>query len=177
MTAEADERFMRRALGLAERARGLTSPNPLVGAVIVADGVVIGEGFHEAAGRPHAETVALAASGHHARGATRAVTLAPPAHRGRTPPCAPAVVAAGVRRVVIATGDPDPRVNGRGLEILRSAGVDVAVGVLGDEAVRQNRVFFTSSRQGRPHLKLKAPMTRDGRITDAHATAPWFTAD
>src|SRR5437867_12116832 len=177
MTAEADERFMRRALGLAERARGLTSPNPLVGAVIVADGVVIGEGFHEAAGRPHAETVALAASGYHARGATLYVTLEPCAHHGRTPPCAPAVVAAGVRRVVIATGDPDPRVNGRGLEILRSAGVDVAVGVLGDEAVRQNRVFFTSSRQGRPHVTLKAAMTLDGRLADVHGTSQWITGE
>jgi len=138
---------------------------------------VIGEGFHEAAGRPHAETVALAASGHHARGATLYVTLEPCAHHGRTPPCAPAVVAAGVRRVVIATGDPDPRVNGRGLEILRSAGVDVAVGVLGDEAVRQNRVFFTSSRQGRPHVTLKAAMTLDGRIADVHGTSQWITGE
>jgi diaminohydroxyphosphoribosylaminopyrimidine deaminase/5-amino-6-(5-phosphoribosylamino)uracil reductase len=177
MSAEVDERFMRRALGLAERARGLTSPNPLVGAAVVADGVVIGEGFHEAAGRPHAETVALAAAGHHARGATLYVTLEPCAHHGRTPPCAPAVVAAGVRRVVIATGDPDPRVNGRGLEILRSAGVDVVVGVLGDEAVRQNRVFFTSSRQGRPHVTLKAAMTLDGRIADVHGTSQWITGE
>src|SRR3989442_3242155 len=107
MTAEADERFMRRALGLAERARGLTSPNPLVGAVIVADGVVVGEGFHEAAGPPHAETVALAASGHHARGATLYLTLEPCAHPRRTPPCPPAAVPARVRPVGLSTRDPD----------------------------------------------------------------------
>jgi len=177
MTAEADERFMRRALGLAERARGLTSPNPLVGAVVVAGGSIVGEGFHEAAGCPHAEIVALVAAGNHARGATLYVTLEPCVHHGRTPPCAPAVVAAGVRRVVIATRDPDPRVDGHGFETLRAAGVDVAVGVLGDEAVRQNRVFLTSTRRGRPHVTLKAAMTLDGRIADVHGASQWITGE
>jgi diaminohydroxyphosphoribosylaminopyrimidine deaminase/5-amino-6-(5-phosphoribosylamino)uracil reductase len=177
MTAEADKRFMRRALGLAERARGLTSPNPLVGAVVVADGAVVGEGYHEAAGRPHAEIIALGAAGDRARGGTLYVTLEPCAHHGRTPPCAPAVVAAGVRRVVIATGDPDSRVNGRGLETLRAAGVAVAVGVLRDEAIRQNRVFFTSSRLGRPHVTLKAAVTLDGRIADVHGASQWITGE
>src|SRR5262249_1418602 len=113
MTVDADERFMRRALDLAERARGLTSPNPLVGAALVRGDAVVGEGFPEAAGRPHAEAVALAAAGERARGATLYVTLEPCAHHGRTPPCAPAVVAAGVSRVVVAIVDPDPRVKGR----------------------------------------------------------------
>jgi len=177
MTGEADERFMRRALGLAERARGLTSPNPLVGAVVVDAGTIVGEGFHEGAGRPHAESVALAAAGERARGATLYVTLEPCVHYGRTPPCAPAVIAAGVRRVVVATGDPDPRVNGGGFETLRSAGVDVAVGVLGDEAVSQNRVFLTATRHGRPHVTLKAAMTLDGRIADVHGASQWITGE
>lgn len=178
MTLEADGRFMREALGLAERARGLTSPNPLVGAVVVVDGAtVVGRGFHEGAGRPHAEAVALAAAGERARGATLYVTLEPCVHHGRTPPCAPAVVAAGVRRVVVAIGDPDPRVNGRGLETLRSAGLDVAVGVLSAEAARQNRVFLTSTRHGRPHVTLKAAMTLDGRIADVHGTSQWITGE
>jgi len=177
MTGEADERFMRRALGLAERARGLTSPNPLVGAVVVGGGVVVGEGFHEGAGRPHAEIVALAAAGEHARGATLYATLEPCVHYGRTPPCAPALIAAGLRRVVVATGDPDPRVNGRGLETLRAAGIDVAVGLLGDEAVRQNRVFLTSTRHGRPHVILKTAMTLDGRTADVHGASQWITGE
>ncbi|PYO02187.1 MAG: bifunctional diaminohydroxyphosphoribosylaminopyrimidine deaminase/5-amino-6-(5-phosphoribosylamino)uracil reductase RibD [Candidatus Rokuibacteriota bacterium] len=177
MTAEGDERFMRRALGLAERARGLTSPNPLVGAVVVDGEAVVGEGFHEGAGGPHAESVALAAAGGRARGATLYVTLEPCAHHGRTPPCASAVVASGVRRVVVATGDPDPRVNGRGFEMLRSAGIDVAVGLLGDEAVRQNRVFLTATRYGRPHVTLKAAMTLDGRIADVHGVSQWISGE
>src|SRR2546428_154430 len=144
---------------------------------LVAGGVGVGKGFPGAAGRPHAETVALAASGPHARGATLYVTLEPCAHHGRTPPCASAVVASGVRRVVVATGDPDPRVNGRGFEMLRSAGIDVAVGILGDEAVRQNRVFLTATRYGRPHVTLKAAMTLDGRIADVHGVSQWISGE
>src|SRR2546428_2894374 len=128
MPAEADERLMRRALGTAGRARGVTSASPLVGAVIVADGVVIGEGFHEAAGRPHAETVALAASGHHARGATLYVTLEPCVHHGRTPPCAPAVVAAGAPRLRLPTPDPAPPGGGHRFPTLRAAGRDPGAG-------------------------------------------------
>ncbi|MGH9286129.1 MAG: bifunctional diaminohydroxyphosphoribosylaminopyrimidine deaminase/5-amino-6-(5-phosphoribosylamino)uracil reductase RibD, partial [Acidimicrobiales bacterium] len=125
MTGGIDETFMQRALALAERARGLTSPNPMVGAVIVRDGAVVGEGYHAAAGRPHAEIEALAAAGAWARGGTLYVTLEPCAHWGRTPPCAPAVVASGVRRVVAALADPNPLVAGRGFAILREAGVEV----------------------------------------------------
>jgi diaminohydroxyphosphoribosylaminopyrimidine deaminase/5-amino-6-(5-phosphoribosylamino)uracil reductase len=172
-----DERFMRRALDLAERARGRTSPNPLVGAVLVHDGAVIAEAYHEAAGRPHAEVLALQAAGTAARGATLYVTLEPCAHHGRTPPCAPAVVAAGVRRVVAAVGDPDPRVAGRGFDILRAAGIDVTVGVLATEAARQNRVFFTAMREGRPHVTLKAAMTLDGKLADLRGTSRWITGE
>jgi diaminohydroxyphosphoribosylaminopyrimidine deaminase/5-amino-6-(5-phosphoribosylamino)uracil reductase len=175
--ASADERFMARALELAERARGLTSPNPMVGAVVVADGQVVGEGFHAAAGRPHAEVEALAVAGDRARGATLYVTLEPCSHWGRTPPCAPAVLDAGVRRVVAALQDPNPAVAGQGLELLRRAGLTVTVGVLQADAERQNRVFLTAMRQGRPHVTLKAAMTLDGKIADAHGESQWITGE
>ncbi len=175
--AAADERFMRRALELAERARGLTSPNPLVGAVVVRDGVVVGEGFHRAAGSAHAEIEALAAAGARARGATLYVTLEPCVHRGRTPPCVPAVVAAGIRRVVAAVADPNPLVDGRGVAALRAAGVEVVTGILEAEAVRQNRVFFTAVRQGRPHVTLKGAITLDGKIADLHGASQWITGE
>ena len=172
-----DERFMRRALELAERARGLTSPNPMVGAVVVLGGAIVGEGFHAAAGRPHAEIEALAAAGGRARGATLYVTLEPCAHHGRTPPCAPAVVAAGVSRVVAAIRDPNPEVSGRGLASLRGAGVEITLGVGEDEAARQNRVFLTAMREGRPHVTLKAAMTLDGKLADVQGTSRWITAE
>lgn len=172
-----DERFMRRALELAERARGLTSPNPMVGAVVVGEGSIVGEGFHTAAGLPHAEVEALAAAGARARGATLYATLEPCVHWGRTPPCAPAVVAAGVRRVVAALQDPNPQVAGRGLETLRQAGVEVTVGVLQDEAADQNRVWITAITRGRPHVTLKGAMTLDGRIADVHGESRWITGE
>lgn len=170
-----DEAFMRRALALAEQARGLTSPNPLVGAVVVHDGEVVGEGFHRAAGQPHAEIEALQAAGDRASGATLYVTLEPCSHHGRTPPCAPRVIAAGVRRVVAAMTDPNPQVSGRGLAALRDAGVDVVEGVLAGEAARQNRAFVTAMRRGRPHVTLKGAITLDGRIADAEGTSQWIT--
>lgn len=175
MTPADDERFMRRALALAERARGLTSPNPLVGAVVVRDGEVVGEGFHEAAGRPHAEIVALEVAGERARGATLYVTLEPCVHHGRTPPCLPRVLSSGVARVVVAAADPNPLVGGRGIEGLRGAGVAVTVGVLADEAARQNRAFFTAMREGRPLVTLKAAATLDGRIADVEGESRWIT--
>ncbi|HXG16876.1 MAG TPA: bifunctional diaminohydroxyphosphoribosylaminopyrimidine deaminase/5-amino-6-(5-phosphoribosylamino)uracil reductase RibD, partial [Calidithermus sp.] len=177
MNAPDDERFMRRALALAERARGLTSPNPLVGAVVVRDGQVVGEGFHEAAGRPHAEVAALEAAGDRARGATLYVTLEPCVHQGRTPPCLPRLLASGVARVVVAATDPDPRVDGRGVAALQAAGVSVSVGVLGEEAARQNRAFFTAMRYGRPLVTLKAAATLDGRIADVHGRSRWITGE
>lgn len=177
MIGPADERFMRRALELAERARGLTSPNPLVGAVVVRDGRVVGEGYHRAAGQPHAEVEALVAAGPEARGAALYLTLEPCVHHGRTPPCAPAVVGAGVRRVVVALEDPDPRVSGAGLAALRAAGVEVATGVLAAEAARQNRVFLTAAARRRPHVTLKAAVTLDGRIADVHGASRWITGE
>jgi diaminohydroxyphosphoribosylaminopyrimidine deaminase/5-amino-6-(5-phosphoribosylamino)uracil reductase len=177
MSALRDEVCMRRALELAERGRGLTSPNPMVGAVVARAGAVVAEGFHRQAGEAHAEVEALAAAGEGARGATLYVTLEPCAHFGRTPPCAPRVAAAGVQRVVAAIVDPDPRVAGRGLALLRRAGVEVTVGILQLEAERQNRAFLTSVRLGRPHITLKAAMTLDGKIADRQGTSQWITGE
>ncbi len=168
---------MRRALALAEEGRGLTSPNPMVGAVLVRDGEIVGEGAHLRAGGPHAEVGALAAAGARARGATLYVTLEPCAHHGRTPPCAPAVAAAGVVRVVAAQLDPNPLVTGRGVAQLEAAGVRVEVGLLAAEAARQNRVFVTAMREGRPHVTLKGAATLDGKIADVHGASRWITGE
>jgi diaminohydroxyphosphoribosylaminopyrimidine deaminase/5-amino-6-(5-phosphoribosylamino)uracil reductase len=172
-----DQRFMFRALDLAARARGLTSPNPMVGAVIVHDGAVVGEGFHQAAGKPHAEIEALAAAGAEAAGATLYVTLEPCVHHGRTPPCAPAVVDAGIRRVVVATADTNPLVAGAGIVALREAGLEVVDGVLEAQAAALNRVFLRAMRERRPHVTLKAAATLDGKIADVHGTSKWITGD
>ena len=155
------------ALELAERGRGTTAPNPVVGAVLVRDGEVVGEGWHERPGGPHAEIVALEAAGERARGATLHVTLEPCAHHGRTPPCADAVAAAGVGRVVAAAGDPDPRTDGAGFERLRAAGVEVelAGGELEWRARVQNEAFRTWAALGRPFVLCKLAVTLDGRVT------------
>jgi diaminohydroxyphosphoribosylaminopyrimidine deaminase/5-amino-6-(5-phosphoribosylamino)uracil reductase len=176
-TGAADESWLRRALALAERARGLTSPNPLVGAVVVRDGVAVGEGFHERAGGPHAEVAALAAAGERAGGAPRSSKLEPCNHRGRTPACVPAVIAAGIRRVVACAADPNPFVAGGGAAALRAGGVEVEVGLLAADASLQNRVFFTAMRERRPHVTLKAGMTLDGKIADVHGGSQWITGE
>jgi diaminohydroxyphosphoribosylaminopyrimidine deaminase/5-amino-6-(5-phosphoribosylamino)uracil reductase len=168
---------MQRALVLAERGRGLTSPNPLVGAVVVQEGRVVGEGAHLRAGGPHAEVIALQAAGDAARGATLYVTLEPCAHQGRTPPCAPAVARAGVARVVVALADPNPLVVGGGAELLRAAGIAVELGVLAAEAERQNRAWLTAVRRRRPHVTLKAAATLDGKLADGHGTSKWITGE
>jgi len=163
-----DQRFMRKALALAERGRGSTSPNPMVGALVVDDdGVIVGRGAHRIAGGPHAEVVALDDAGERARGATLYCTLEPCSHTGRTGPCAPLVTGAGIRRAVIAIEDPNPLVQGRGLAHLRERGVEVAVGVERERALRQNAVFLTSMQLGRPHVTLKAALSVDGRIAAA----------
>ena len=169
---------MRRAIELAERGRGLTSPNPMVGAVIVtAAGEVAGEGFHARAGGPHAEIEALRAAGPRARGGTLYVTLEPCSHQGRTPPCATAIVAAGLARVVAAVGDPNPLVSGRGFAELRRAGIEIVTGVAVADAERQNRPFLTAMRERRPHVTLKAAMTLDGKIADLHGASRWITGE
>jgi len=171
------QRFMRRALELAAGARGLTSPNPMVGAVVVRDGVIVGEGLHHRAGAAHAEIDALARAGELARGATLYVTLEPCSHHGRTPPCAAAVIAAGVTHVVAPGPDPNPLVSGRGFAALRSAGVEVSTGLLAVEAETLNRIFITAMRRGRPHVTLKVGMTLDGKIADVQGTSRWITGE
>ena len=162
-----DADYMDRALFLAERGRGRTSPNPMVGAVVVSpDGVVVGQGFHERAGEPHAEVHALAGAGARARGATLYCTLEPCCHVGRTPPCVGRIVEAGVARVVAAIEDPNPFVQGRGFAYLRAHAVDVQVGLAVDAAVRLNRPFFTLMRQKRPFVVLKVATSLDGRIAE-----------
>jgi diaminohydroxyphosphoribosylaminopyrimidine deaminase/5-amino-6-(5-phosphoribosylamino)uracil reductase len=175
--AARDREWMARALGLAAEGLGLTSPNPAVGAVLVRDGAVVGEGFHRVAGGPHAEAVALAAAGDGARGATCYVTLEPCAHHGRTPPCADALIRAGVARVVAACRDPDPRTDGKGLARLEAAGIAVTVGVAEAEARALNRAFITRVTTGRPHVTLKSAMTLDGKIAAWDGASRWITGE
>jgi diaminohydroxyphosphoribosylaminopyrimidine deaminase/5-amino-6-(5-phosphoribosylamino)uracil reductase len=172
-----DAGWMDQALRVAEAGLGLTAPNPAVGAVLVRDGRVVGEGAHLKAGTPHAEGIALRVAGERARGATAYVTLEPCAHHGRTPPCADALVAAGVGRVVVAGTDPDPRVDGRGVARLREAGIEVTVGCRAPEARALNRGFFTLHTLGRPHVTLKTAMTLDGRIVAADGQSRWITGE
>jgi diaminohydroxyphosphoribosylaminopyrimidine deaminase/5-amino-6-(5-phosphoribosylamino)uracil reductase len=167
---------MRRALELAARGLGETNPNPAVGCVVVRDRRVVGEGVHERAGAPHAEVEALRRAGGRARRATLYVNLEPCAHQGRTPPCAPLVRDAGVARVVAGLRDPNPLVGGRGLALLRRAGVAVTTGVLGAEAERLNERFFGAARAGRPFILLKVAHTLDGRIATAAGHSKWITS-
>jgi len=172
-----DDVYMRRALDLAARGASLVSPNPLVGAVVVRDGQVVAEGWHEGPGRPHAEAIALEAAGEYARGATVYVTLEPCAHHGRTPPCAPRVVASGVARVVAAMGDPNPMVDGHGFELLRRSGVEVSVGVMEAEAARQNAPFLKHVRTGRPLVTLKMAASLDGKVAARDGSSRWITGE
>ncbi|MDQ2101244.1 bifunctional diaminohydroxyphosphoribosylaminopyrimidine deaminase/5-amino-6-(5-phosphoribosylamino)uracil reductase RibD [Azospirillum isscasi] len=170
-----DLRHMRAALALAARGLGNTWPNPAVGCVIVRDGAVVGRGWTQPGGRPHAETEALARAGGAARGATAYVTLEPCNHYGKTPPCALALVEAGVARVVVACGDPDPRVAGGGLERLRAAGIAVETGVCEDDAWTLNEGFFRRIQDERPLYTLKAATTLDGRIATHTGQSQWIT--
>jgi diaminohydroxyphosphoribosylaminopyrimidine deaminase/5-amino-6-(5-phosphoribosylamino)uracil reductase len=159
---------MARALAVAERGRGRTSPNPMVGAVVIdAEGVVVGSGGHEVAGGPHAEVHALRAAGARARGATLYCTLEPCSHVGRTGPCAPLVADAGIGRVVLAVEDPNPLVSGRGIAILRDRGIQVTAGVLTEEARALNHPFFTVMLRRRPFVTMKVALSEDGRISEA----------
>src|SRR5947207_1968154 len=162
--ADSDWQWMRHALDLAERGRRYVQPNPRVGAVVVRDGLAVGEGWHQRYGGPHAEVHALAAAGESARGGTLFVTLEPCCHHGQTPPCTDAVLAAGVRRVVAAMPDPFPQVSGRGAEILRQAGVAVEFGPGEAEARALNAPYLKLLATGRPWVIAKWAMTLDGRI-------------
>ncbi|MBS3967556.1 MAG: bifunctional diaminohydroxyphosphoribosylaminopyrimidine deaminase/5-amino-6-(5-phosphoribosylamino)uracil reductase RibD [Truepera sp.] len=168
-----DAQYLRRALELAEQGRGRTSPNPLVGCIVVREGVVLGEGWHERAGGAHAEVRALQQAGD-ARGATVYVTMEPCAHQGRTPPCSEALIAAGVSRVVFAANDPNPLAAG-GAARLQEAGIAVLSGVLQDEAERQNEAFFTVQRRQRPLVLYKTAMTLDGKIATRTGQSRWIT--
>ena len=170
-----DRGHMRAALALARRGLGNTWPNPAVGCVLVRDGRVVGRGWTAPGGRPHAETVALAQAGDLARGATAYVTLEPCSHHGRTPPCADALIAAGVARAVVACGDPDPRVDGRGVAMLRAAGIEVSVGLMAEEAEALQAGFLTRVRLGRPSVTLKLASTLDGRIATRTGESQWIT--
>jgi len=171
----ADRAFMAAALGLARRGLGRVWPNPAVGCVIVRDGLVVGRGWTAPGGRPHAEAVALERAGDLAHGATAYVTLEPCAHHGRTPPCADALVRAGVARVVTALGDPDPRTAGEGHARLRQAGIAVAEGTGADAAEEVNAGFLKRVRHGRPLVTLKLATTLDGRIATAAGESQWIT--
>jgi len=175
VTAAADARFMARALALAAEGLGRTFPNPPVGAVFVRGGRVVGEGFHHRAGAPHAEIEALRAAGGRVRGATLYVTLEPCAHHGRTPPCAEALVGLGLRRIVVAMVDPNPRVRGRGIAKLRRAGIPVAVGPGAEEARLLTAGYRARVLHGRPLVTLKLATTLDGRIAAAGGDARWIT--
>jgi diaminohydroxyphosphoribosylaminopyrimidine deaminase/5-amino-6-(5-phosphoribosylamino)uracil reductase len=170
-----DEQFMRRALALARRGLGKTSPNPAVGAVLVRKGRVVGEGWHKRAGGPHAEADAFHAV--NARGATLYVTLEPCSTWGRTPPCTEAVIAAGVKRVVVAAHDPNPKHNGRGLKVLRRAGIRVEAGLLAREATAMNAGFNKWITTGTPLVIVKAAMSLDGRIATRTGDSKWITSE
>ncbi len=176
MADAADVSYMERALNLAEKGRGRTSPNPLVGAVIVKGRRVIGQGYHHAAGRDHAEVVAIKNARGGCRGATLYVTLEPCCHTGCTGPCTDAIAAAGIKRVVCAVKDPDPRVHGKGIRALRKAGVEVVGGVLRKQARAMNEQFFGYHENGRPFIVLKCAQSLDGRIATGSGDSKWITS-
>jgi diaminohydroxyphosphoribosylaminopyrimidine deaminase/5-amino-6-(5-phosphoribosylamino)uracil reductase len=175
-SSASDAAFMRRALELARNGWGQTAPNPMVGAVVVRSGEIVGEGYHTRFGAPHAEIEALRAAGDRAAGATIYVTLEPCTHVGKTPPCADALVAAGITRVVIAARDPNPTAAG-GAERLRAAGIDVTIGVEGSTARELNAPFFHSHESKRPWITLKLAVSLDGALADATGRSRWITGD
>jgi len=170
-----DKDYMQRALNLARQAEGRTSPNPIVGAVIVKNGKVIGEGYHHYAGGAHAEVYALKKVGQEAKGATVYVTLEPCSHYGKTPPCANALINAGVKRVLIAMKDPNPKVAGEGINLLKQAGIETEVGLLEDEARRVNEVFIKYITANKPFVILKNAMTLDGKIATKTGDSKWIS--
>jgi len=170
-----DRRFMSLALKLAQRGAGYTSPNPMVGAVVVKEGRIVGRGYHRRYGGPHAEVEALSQAGADARGATLYVTLEPCNHQGKTPPCTQAVLAAGIARVVIANADPNPTVTGGGAEFLRSQGLQVEAGLLAEAGAKLNEAFFQAITTGRPWVIVKAAASLDGKIATHTNESQWIT--
>jgi diaminohydroxyphosphoribosylaminopyrimidine deaminase/5-amino-6-(5-phosphoribosylamino)uracil reductase len=177
---DTDQEFLGRAIALAERGRGQTSPNPLVGAIVVKDGIVLGEGWHAALGEAHAERAALGAcAGADTRGATMYVSLEPCCHEGRTPPCTDAILAAGIGRLVVGSDDPTEKASGRGLGILRDEGVEVTVaeGELATRARLLNQPFRKHARTGRPHVLFKSAMTLDGKVATRTGDSKWISGE
>ena len=172
-----DQYYMQLALDLAASAKGKTNPNPLVGAVIVKDGSIVGTGLHRKAGEPHAEVHAFRMAGEHAKDATLYVTLEPCSHFGKTPPCANLVKESGVKRVVVAMQDPNPSVAGRGINLLRDAGIEVEVGVLEEQARRLNERFIHNMLTSRPFVISKFAMTLDGKIATYSGHSQWITGE
>lgn len=172
-----DHASMARALRLAERGLFTTQPNPCVGCVIAHDAEVVGEGWHQRAGEPHAEVFALRVAGERARGATAYVTLEPCSHHGRTPPCADALIEAGVARLVFASEDPNPKVAGAGIRKMREAGIVVECGLMRDAARELNRGFFSRFERGRPWVRVKLAMSLDGRTALANGESKWITGE
>lgn len=170
-----DEEYMATALALAKKAKGHTAPNPMVGAIVVKHGVIVGQGYHHKAGGPHAEVYALDEAGENAVGATLYVTLEPCAHYGKTPPCAKRVIASGVSRVVIGMVDPNPLVAGKGIAMLRDAGIQVEVGVLDTQCAALNDAFITYMLTSRPFVTLKSAMSVDGKIATRTGDSQWIT--
>ncbi len=172
-----DNSLMQRALDLAEKGRGKVSPNPMVGAVIIKDGDIIGEGYHEFYGGPHAEINALRQANSSCKGATLYLTLEPCAHHGKTPPCVNSIMEAGFKRVVVATIDPNPKTNGRSISMMMDAGIEVDVGILEQKARRQNEVFFKYITTQMPFVILKAAQTLDSKIADTTGHPKWITSE
>ena len=175
MFTHADHAFMSRALRLAERGLNTTTPNPRVGCVVVRDGRIVGEGWHERAGEPHAEVHALRAAGANAKGATAYVSLEPCSHHGRTPPCTEALIASGVTRVVAALQDPNPKVGGEGLRRLHAAGIQTQSGLLEEQAREINIGFVSRMQRGRPWVRVKVAASLDGRIALRNGVSQWIT--
>jgi diaminohydroxyphosphoribosylaminopyrimidine deaminase/5-amino-6-(5-phosphoribosylamino)uracil reductase len=177
MTTAGEERGMKRALELAARGGKRTFPNPLVGAVVMRDDTILAEGFHSCCGGPHAEILALGVAGEAARGSALVVTLEPCCHTGRTGPCVREIITAGISRVVAAMEDPDSRVSGEGLQVLREAGIEVETGLLEEEARSLNRAYLHYQATGRSLLRLKMAVTLDGRIAASDGSSSWITGE
>lgn len=172
-----DRGLMALALELASRGEGTVNPNPLVGAVVVQGSNIVGQGYHRQCGRPHAEIYALDDAGDMARGATLYVTLEPCCHHGKTPPCTDRIIQAGIHKVVVATRDPNPLNNGRGLAVLNNAGIEVVEGVMKQEAIEQNEIFFTFMTKHRPFVHLKLAISLDGRIATKAGDSKWISGE